>query len=108
MPKSCCADCLGFMFCTPCMICQDNKELKAGFGLPPNTEYYAGTAPAQGNEMQQNLMQGQYQQPQGYQQPPQGYQQPPQGYQAPPQGYQAPPQGYAAPPSQTPYNQDQK
>ncbi|EAY02871.1 putative Cys-rich domain containing protein [Trichomonas vaginalis G3] len=90
-------DCLVMVCCLPCMICQDQRELKNGqCGLPPSEFYFneQRNAPLlpqrpQGGYPQQGA-------PQGYAAPP------PQGYAAPqyaaPQGYAAPPpQGYAAP-----------
>ena len=85
MNEECFSDCCAMMCCLSLFTCQDARELKAGFGLPPPTEGYY--------ENVKGALQQQASQP-----PPQ-----PQGYYAPPQqGYPAPPQGYAAPPPQAP------
>ena len=88
MDEACFTDCLVMCCCTSCEICQEARELKNGFGLPPPTEYYY-------SPNRQPLMENK----DGYQAAPQGYAPPP------PQGYAPPPpQGYApAPPA--PYQQ---
>ena len=116
MRDECCYDCCVFWACAPCVICQDARELKEGFGYPPSDEYYYGKGhekpaapvepvkpmePAQPLQPVAGYPQQPYAQP-GYAPPPPGYAQPaPQPYAA---NQPAPvPPGYAAPPPPPPY-----
>ena len=85
MEEKCMSDCCVFCFCTPCEICQEAREIKNGFGIPPPTEYYWSRT----NQPLIDNKEIYAQSPQGYAPPP-----PPPA----PQGYAPPPQGYAQPP----------
>ena len=63
MEKARFSDAVEMVCCTECFICQDGRELKNGFGVPPPSEHYW----SRNSEFQQELIKSDA--PQGYASP---------------------------------------